>query len=168
MGWIPVPYGHGDCSHHSWVKLGFEGLWPQERSLATTCEVWTLRLGVMRLSQARSNISYLASSAAMDSPYDNTHNPPGKKNSPSKPKKPCPRNMVAFKQGKIVQARCGYRVEQVMRANPWMHDTAGWGQAGQKREATHLGCNVCEEHICKDHWHLRLDSCIILGYIVIS
>ena len=82
-----------------------------------------------------------------------THVEEGMRNTPSKPKKACPQNRVAFKKGKIVQDRCGYCMAEVMKANPGMTHREARKVKGVSQPTK--GCNICKEYICKAHWHLH-------------
>ena len=72
---------------------------------------------------------------------------------PSKSKRPCPKIRVAFKKGKVEQGRCGHCIAEVMRANPSMTQDDARKVKGVSQPR--VGCDVCEEYICKKHWHLH-------------
>ena len=77
----------------------------------------------------------------------------GKRNTPSKPKRACPQNRVAFKKGKVEKDWCSICVAEVLKANPGMNQNDVRKAKGVKQSTK--GCNVCQEFICKDHWHLH-------------
>ena len=83
-----------------------------------------------------------------------THKEKGaKRPTPSKSKRQCPKIRVSFKKGKVVQGRCGYCMAEVMKANPGMTQDDARKVKGVKQPT--MGCDVCEEYVCKAHWHLH-------------